>query len=191
MRATRRYCSPAGAPPSCRYTASVTETETKAATVRCSRGAPPSRRYTVTETKPATLAYVGTMPVGYTCGSGGWKLSGTTCTRSVTRYGTASYSCGSGGWSRSGSTCSRTVTKSVTRYGTARYTCGSGGWSRSGSTCSRTVSVTRYQEPTVALVCDTGYVRSRRCYSYPPVTESCDTDGRFSMPSYLSWPFLS
>lgn len=161
MRATRRYCSPAGAPPSCRYTASVTETETKAATVRCSRGAPPSRRYTVTETKPATLAYVGTMPVGYTCGSGGWKLSGTTCTRSVTRYGTASYSCGSGGWTRS------------------------------GSTCSRTVSVTRYQEPTVALVCDTGYVRSRRCYSYPPVTESCDTDGRFSMPSYLSWPFLS
>ena len=138
------YCSPRGAPPSCRYTAQVSRTETRPATAYCSpRGSLPFCRYTATETKPATLVYLGTMPVGYVCASG-WKLSGSTCSRRVTRYGTVAYRCSSG-WSLSGSTCSRTVTDTVNRTGTLKYRC-KAGWSRSGSTCSRstTVTVTRY-----------------------------------------------
>ncbi len=119
---------------------------------------------------------------GYYYCSSGWSLSGSSCYRYVTRYGTLYYSCPSG-WSRSGGTCSRYVTSRTVRYGTLNYSCPSG-WRRSGSTCYRYVrsSVTRYG--TLSYSCPSGWSRSGgTCYRFVSTTLTHYGTLSYSCPS--------
>ncbi len=162
-------CSPKGAPTSCSYTAQVSSRQTQSASRYCTpRGTPASCRYLLRQSRSASYRYiVGTG--GYHYCSSGWTLSGSTCYRYVTRYGSLQYSCPSG-WTRSGATCYRYVTSNVTRYGTLTYTCPPG-WSRSGATCSRNVTSTVTRYGTLSYSCPPGWSRSgSTCTRYVTTT---------------------
>ncbi len=171
-------CSPSGSPPSCSYTALVSTRESKSASRYCSpSGVPPSCRHSVKQSVSASYRYI-TGAGGYFYCSSGWTLSGSTCYRYVTSYGSLRYSCPSG-WTLSGGTCYRYSSSRVTRYGTLSYSCSSG-WTLSGSTCYRYLSSTVTRYGSLSYSCSSGWTLSGgTCYRY-----SSSTVTRYGTLSY-------
>ncbi len=171
-------CTPAGSPPSCSYTALVSTRESKSASRYCSpSGVPPSCRHSVKQSSSATYHYIPGVG-GYFYCSSGWTLSGSSCYRYVTSYGSLRYSCPSG-WTLSGGTCYRYSSSRVTRYGTLSYSCSSG-WTLSGSTCYRYLSSTVTRYGSLSYSCSSGWTLSgSSCYRY-----SSSTVTRYGTLSY-------
>ncbi len=171
-------CSPSGSPPTCRYTSLVSTRESKSASRYCSpSGTPPSCRHSVKQSSSATYHYIPGIGGYYYCSSG-WTLSGSTCYRYVTSYGSLRYSCPSG-WTLSGGTCYRYLSSRVTRYGSLSYSCSSG-WTLSGSTCYRYLSSTVTRYGTLSYSCSSDWTLSgSTCYRY-----SSSTVTRYGTLSY-------
>ncbi len=177
-------CSPSGSPPTCRYTALVSTRESKSASRYCSpSGTPPSCRYLVKQSSSATYHYIPGIGGYYYCSSG-WTLSGSSCYRYVTSYGSLRYSCSSG-WTLSGGTCYRYSSSRVTRYGTLSYSCSSG-WTLSGSTCYRYSSSTVTRYGTLSYSCSSDWTLSgSSCYRY--VSSTVTRYGTLSYECSSGW----